>query len=118
MNAPIQTYPHFFTGNYAPLTEEYDIPALRIEGTLPPGLSGSLYRVGPWLHVRLRPRGRADIMDLALEGKEATVVSVEEDLEGRRYVAVTVEDDPGRDLGGVGYPGHRFFFRPEEVEPL
>lgn len=42
-----QTNPHFFTGNYAPLTEEHDIAALDIEGTLPPGLAGSLYRVGP-----------------------------------------------------------------------
>ncbi len=68
--------------------------------------------------VRLRPKGRADILDLALEGKEATVLSVEEDLEGRRYVAVTVADDPGSDLGRAGFPGHRFFFRPDEVEPL
>jgi hypothetical protein len=68
--------------------------------------------------VRLRPQGRADILDLALDGKEATVVAVEEDLEGRRYVAVTVSDDPGKDLGRAGFPGHRFFFRPEEVEPL
>jgi hypothetical protein len=68
--------------------------------------------------VRLRPRGRADILDLALDGKEATVVAVEEDLEGRIYVAVTVSDDPGSDLGRAGFPGHRFFFRPEEVERL
>jgi hypothetical protein len=68
--------------------------------------------------VRLRPQGRADIMDLALEGRQATVVAVEEDLEGRRYVAVTVADDPGGDLGMAGFPGHRFFFRPEEVELL
>ncbi len=68
--------------------------------------------------VRLRPKGRADILDLALEGKAATVVAVEEDLEGRRYIAVTVEDDPGSDLGRAGFPGHRFFFRPDEVEPL
>lgn len=47
MNAQTQTNPHFFTGNYAPLTEEHDIAALHIEGTLPPELSGSLYRVGP-----------------------------------------------------------------------
>ncbi|MCT9810655.1 carotenoid oxygenase family protein [Acidovorax sp. Be4] len=47
MNAAAQTYPHFFTGNYAPLTEEHDIAQLPIDGKLPPGLSGSLYRVGP-----------------------------------------------------------------------
>lgn len=68
--------------------------------------------------VRLRPRGRADIMDLALAGMEATVLSIEEDLEGRRYIAVAVQDDPGRDLGEAGFLGHRFFFRPEEVEPV
>jgi hypothetical protein len=68
--------------------------------------------------VRLRPQGRADIFDLALQGREATVVSVEEDFDGRMHVAVTVSDDPGSDLGRAGYPGHRFFFRPEEVERL
>lgn len=68
--------------------------------------------------VRLRPQGRADILDLALQGREATIVKIEEDLEGRRYVAVTVADDPGSDLGRAGFPGHRFFFRPEEVELL
>jgi hypothetical protein len=68
--------------------------------------------------VRLRPQGRADVMDLALAGRKATVVGIEEDLEGRRYVAVTVKDDPGRDLGERGFLGHRFFFRPEEVERL
>lgn len=47
MNIPTQTHPHFFTGNYAPLAEEYDIAVLPIEGTIPAGLSGSLYRVGP-----------------------------------------------------------------------
>ena len=68
--------------------------------------------------VRLRPRGRADIMDLALAGKTASVESIEQDFEGRVYLAVTVDDDPGRDLGALRQPGHRFFFQPEEVEPL
>jgi hypothetical protein len=31
---------------------------------------------------------------------------------------VIVDDDPGRDLGLLRQPGHRFFFTPEEVEPL
>ncbi len=68
--------------------------------------------------VRLRPRGRADILDLALAGKTATVDTIEQDYEGRIYLAVTVDDDPGRDLGALRQPGHRFFFQPEEVEPL
>jgi hypothetical protein len=68
--------------------------------------------------VRLRPRGRADILDLALAGMTATVEAVEQDFDGRVYLAVTVDDDPGRDLGELRQPGHRFFFAPEEVEPL
>jgi hypothetical protein len=74
--------------------------------------------VRPGDRVRLRPRGRADAFDVLLAGKVATVVAVEEDLEGVRHLAVTVDDDPGRDLGGDGMPGHRFFFRPDEVEWL
>jgi hypothetical protein len=79
--------------------------------------------VGSWElrqgdRVRLRPRGRADILDLALDGKAATIETIEQDLEGRAYLAVTVDDDPGRDLGTLRQPGHRFFFTPEEVEPL
>ena len=34
------------------------------------------------------------------------------------HLAVVVEDDPGRDLGERRQPGHRFFFAPDEVEPL
>jgi hypothetical protein len=68
--------------------------------------------------VRLRPCGRSDIFDLALVGRGATIASVEQDWDGQCYFAVTVDDDPGRDLGAEGKPGHRFFFRPHEVEPL
>ncbi|PCC70435.1 hypothetical protein SAMN02745121_06657 [Nannocystis exedens] len=63
--------------------------------------------------VRLRPNRRADIMDSLLAGKAATVVAVEEDLEGVLHIGVTVDDDPGADLGEFG---HRFFFRIDEVE--
>jgi hypothetical protein len=68
--------------------------------------------------VRLRPAGRADILDLALAGRTATIDEVEQDYDGQVYLSVTVDDDPGRDLGALRQPGHRFFFRPEEVEPL
>jgi hypothetical protein len=68
--------------------------------------------------VRLRPRRRADIFDMALDGMIATIDSVEQDYEGRAYLAVTVDDDPGKDLGALRQPGHRFFFHPEEIEPL
>jgi len=68
--------------------------------------------------VRLRPRKCADIFDIALAGKIGTVEAVEEDYEGNLHVAVVLEDDPGRELGLIGQPGHRFFFGLEEVEPL
>ncbi|MFF0448813.1 hydrogenase maturation protease [Streptomyces sp. NPDC004609] len=68
--------------------------------------------------VRLKPSRSADILDLALTGREAQIDSVEEDFEGQIHVAVLVSDDPGRDLGASGKIGHRFFFAPDEVEPL
>ena len=68
--------------------------------------------------VLLWPRAGGDIMDLALKGKTAAVEGIEQDYEGRIYIAVTLEDDPGRDLGEDRFLGHRFFFSPEEVEPL
>jgi hypothetical protein len=68
--------------------------------------------------VRLRPRKKADIFDIALDGKTAIVESVERDFEDRVHLAVTVEDDPGRDFGIARQIAHRFFFSPEEVELL
>ena len=68
--------------------------------------------------VLLWPRSGGDIMDLALKGKVALVEGIEQDYEERVYIAVTLEDDPGRDLGEERFLGHRFFFSPEEVEPL
>ncbi len=67
--------------------------------------------------VRLRPGAGGDIFDLALAGKDAIIDSIEQDYEGNCHLAVILEDDPGRDLGALRQPGHRFFFRPEEVEP-
>jgi hypothetical protein len=72
----------------------------------------------PGDRVRLWPLGPADIMDIALEGKTATIEAIEQDFEDRIYVAVTVDDDPGKDFGQQRQPGHRFFFGVEEVEPV
>ena len=68
--------------------------------------------------VLLWPRAGGDIMDVVLKGKVAFVEGIEQDFEDRVYIAVTLEDDPGRDLGEDRFLGHRFFFSPEEVEPL
>ncbi|HEX4412049.1 MAG TPA: hypothetical protein VH107_00375 [Lacipirellulaceae bacterium] len=68
--------------------------------------------------VRLWPKKNADIMDLALAGKVATIEAIEQELEGQIHLAVVVEDDPGKDLGLLRQPGHRFFFSLNEVEPM
>jgi hydrogenase maturation protease len=68
--------------------------------------------------VRLRPHAGGDVFDLALEGRVAIVERIEQDFEDKLHVAVTLEDDPGRDLGEARQPGHRFFFALDEVEPL
>jgi hydrogenase maturation protease len=68
--------------------------------------------------VRLCPRAGGDVFDLALDGKIAAVESIEQDYEGNSHVCVIVEDDPGRDIGLMRQPGHRFFFSPDEVQPL
>jgi hydrogenase maturation protease len=68
--------------------------------------------------VRLRPRAGGDVFDLALEGKIATIESIEQDYEGQSHVCVVVDEDPGRDIGLMRQPGHRFFFAPNEVEAL
>ena len=70
----------------------------------------------PGDRVRLRPRKGGDIFDIALAGKAATIAAIEQDFENRIHLAVTIDDDPGRDFGIDGKPGHRFFFSPEEVE--
>jgi len=71
----------------------------------------------PGDRVRLRPRHNGgDIFDIALRGRIATIAAIEQDFENRIHLAVTVDDDPGSDLGLDGKPGHRFFFSPDEVE--
>ncbi len=68
--------------------------------------------------VRLRPRAGGDIFDLALAGKIAVIEAIEQDYEDKVHLAVVLEDDPGRDMGMLRQPGHRFFFAVEEVEPV
>jgi hydrogenase maturation protease len=74
--------------------------------------------VKPGHRVRLRPRKGGDVLDIALSGQTAIVESIEQDYEGKCHVCVVLDDDPGRDLGLLRQPGHRFFFDAEEIEPL
>ncbi|HUI22290.1 MAG TPA: hypothetical protein VLZ74_14755 [Methylocella sp.] len=88
------------------------------EGSQPALPRGGPPRLAVGVHVRLRPKACGDIMDLALKDKVAVVEAIERDFEDRVHVAVTLIDDPGRDLGAAGFPGHRFYFSQEEIEPL
>jgi hydrogenase maturation protease len=67
--------------------------------------------------VRLKPRARGgDALDLLFAGKTAIIESIEQDYEGAVHLALVFDDDPGRDLGLLRQPGHRFFYAPDEVE--
>ena len=79
-------------------------------------IDGIAVKVGD--RVRLRPKEGGDILDLALRGQVAIIESIEEDYEGTQHICVVIEDDPGRDLGMMRQPGHRFFFTLAEIEPL
>jgi hydrogenase maturation protease len=74
--------------------------------------------IGRGSRVVLRPRAGGDIFGAAMAGMVATVEAIHEDLDGKVHLAVTLEDDPGRELGEDRRPGHRFFFAPDEVEPM
>src|SRR5271155_3704577 len=82
------------------------------------GIDGKRVEVRKGDLVRLRPRQGGDIFDLALAGQIAIIESIEQDYEGKVHLAVVLDDDPGKDLGVLRQPGHRFFFSPEEVEPI
>src|ERR1700685_4443018 len=79
-------------------------------------ISGVEVRTG--CRVRLRPRPRGDVMDIALSGQIATIECIEQDYEGKQHVCVVLDNYPGKDMGLLRQPGHRFFFDAAEVEPL
>ncbi len=79
-------------------------------------VGGIIFKIGD--RVRLRPRAGGDIMDVALSGKIGVIESIEQDYEGELQLAIVVEEDPGKDLGMLRQPGHRFFFRSQEIESI
>ncbi|MGI9145570.1 MAG: hypothetical protein ACR2IK_03315 [Chloroflexota bacterium] len=67
--------------------------------------------------VKLVPGARrADAHDMFLAGQIANVEGVFLDVDGDRYLAVTLADDPGADLYAA--QGRFLYFRPDEVEPV
>jgi hydrogenase maturation protease len=87
-------------------------------GNAPRSVTVAGTEVGRGSRVVLRPRHGGDVMDRAMDGRLAVVEGVHQEVGGALQLAVTLDDDPGRDLGEARQPGHRFFFSPEEVEPM
>jgi hypothetical protein len=95
------------------VTEAFFNPPQRVERVM---VEGTEVKAGD--RVRIQPQGRADAMDMLLAGKIGIVEAIEQDAEGKVHLALVVEDDPGRDLGMLRQPGHRFFYGLNEVKPL
>lgn len=73
--------------------------------------------VGKGSRVRLNPRGHGtDAHDMFLAGRPARVEAVLTDVDGTRFVAVTVEGDPAGDL--QKQLGRFFHFTADEIQPL
>lgn len=96
------------TGEWDPLAEKLAPESVKVFGV----------ELRKGSRVRLWPQKTADIMDMALKGKVAIIEAIEQDFDEQVHFAVVIEDDPGREFGMLRQPGHRFFFSPEEVEPM
>jgi hypothetical protein len=83
-------------------------------------LHGAIRQIRPSLsrgdRVRIRPKRRADSMDMFLDGRTARVEAVHRDLENRPLVAVVIDDDPAADLHE--WYGRYFYYAPDELEPV
>jgi hypothetical protein len=66
--------------------------------------------------VRLAPSHRSDAQDFMLRDRAALVAGVYEDLDGRTYLGVTLEDDPAAEWM-TGH-GRFYYFFPDEVVPM
>lgn len=68
--------------------------------------------------VVLRPRTTVDLMARGLDGRLATIERIDAEIDGTIVVSVVAADDPARTLGKARFLGHRFFFAPDELEPV
>ncbi len=104
---------HGMMRNVRSLGEDFFNPPKKIESAKVQGVD---LKKGD--RVRVRPKKRADVMDMALSGKIAIIEAIEQDVEDQIHFALILEDDPGKDLGFMRQPGHRFFYGADEVEPV
>jgi hydrogenase maturation protease len=95
------------------LNEDFFNPARRIESAKVRDIE---LKKGD--RVKIHPKKRADVMDMALDGKIAIIEAIEQDVEDQIHFALILEDDPGKDLGFMRQAAHRFFYGADEVEPV
>jgi hypothetical protein len=85
-------------------------------------LRASARRIGKGARVRVHPgrRGgagaRTDAQDMFVDGRTAIVEDVREDVDGRTWVAVLVEDDPASEMNR--WFGRFLWFQGDEIESL
>jgi hydrogenase maturation protease len=89
-----------------------------LSAPVPRTVTAAGVEIGRGSRVVLRPHAGGDVFGAAMAGMVATVEAIHADLDGKVHLAVTLEEDPGRELGEDRRPGHRFFFAPDEVEPM
>jgi hypothetical protein len=94
-------------------SEDFFNPAERLHSVV---VGGGPVRPGD--RVKVKPKGRADALDVLFKEKTAVVEAIEQTLEGAIQVAVVFDDDPGKDLGMTRQPGHRFFYATDELEAV
>jgi hypothetical protein len=93
------------------------IRSLRPVSTAPDGMIVDGHRITIGATVRLRPRRHGtDAQDMFLAGRTATVSDILLDVDGSRFVAVTLDDDPGRDV--LAAYGRSYQFAPDEIEAV
>jgi hypothetical protein len=93
------------------------IRSLRPTAPDPDGVVVGGARLTAGSRVRLRPRHRGtDAQDMFLAGRTATVDRVLHDVDGSRFLAVTLDDDPGGDV--LAWYGRHYHFAPDEIEAL
>jgi hypothetical protein len=73
-------------------------------------------RVARGSRVTVRPKRRADPIDMFMRDRVARVEGIYRDLEGVTHVAVVLADDAAGDL--LAEYGRYLYYRPEELEPV
>jgi hypothetical protein len=76
-------------------------------------IDGIVFKKNDKVRLRLGKR-RADAVDILMDNKLATIENIYTDYEGKTYIAVTIDDDPGREMKHE--MGLYLYFNPDEIE--